>query len=328
MSVLADFVCIASLFMSQGDVYAAALRLREVVTVMLEAGCVGPPVFVHFDEELEEDLLLEEILDILACLGADALEGRTGFADDDTLLRVALAVDDGVDADEFVLFLEGLHLDLDRIRDLLVVVEEDLLPDDLINEEACGFVGQLVLGEERRSDGQGFFDSIEELGDAETLLCGDGEDLCLGELGMPEGYEGLEGLLGREVDLIYNKEHARTRGGHLLDFVDKVGIAVDGVLGFGDVEEDIGVNECRTAELQHFLLEAVVRRKYSRGIGIDHLEVLAVNDTENTMTGRLRLRSDNREALAHQGVHQRRFAHIGVAHYIYESASMLHIIIF
>ena len=162
--------------------------LREVVAVVLEAGDVGPPVFVHFDEELEEDLLLEEVLDILTSLGADALESRTGFADDDTLLGIALAVDDGVDADEFVLFLEGLHFNLDRIRDLLVVVKEDLLADDLIDEETCGFVGQLVLWEERRSDGQGFFDSIEELGYTETLLCGDGEDLCLGELGMPESY--------------------------------------------------------------------------------------------------------------------------------------------
>ena len=162
--------------------------LREVVAVVLEAGDVGPPVFVHFDEELEEDLLLEEVLDILTSLGADALESRTGFADDDTLLGIALAVDDGVDADEFVLFLEGLHFDLDGIRDLLVVVEEDLLADDLIDEETCGFVGQLVLWEERRSDRQGFFDGIEELGYTETLLCGDGEDLCLGELGMPESY--------------------------------------------------------------------------------------------------------------------------------------------
>ena len=176
---------------------------------MLEAGCVGPPVFVHFDEELEEDLLLEEVFDVLACLGADALESRTGFADDDTLLGIALAVDDGIDADEFVLFLEGLHFNLDRIRDLLVVVEEDLLADDLINEESRGFVGQLVLWEEGWSDGQGFFDSIEELRDAETLLRGDGEDLCLGELRVPEGYEGLEGLLSREVNLIDDEKDRR-----------------------------------------------------------------------------------------------------------------------
>ena len=115
--------------------------LREVVAVVLEAGDVGPPVFVHFDEELEEDLLLEEVLDILTSLGADALESRTGFADDDTLLGIALAVDDGVDADEFVLFLEGLHFNLDRIRDLLVVVKEDLLADDLVDKETLGLVG-------------------------------------------------------------------------------------------------------------------------------------------------------------------------------------------
>ena len=133
---------------------------------MFEAAGVRAPFPIYLHKELEEDLLLEEVLDVLACLGADALESRTGFADDDTLLGIALAVDDGIDADEFVLFLEGLHFDLARIRDLLVVVEEDLLADDLIDKESRGFVGQLVLWEEGRSDGQGFFDSIEELRDA------------------------------------------------------------------------------------------------------------------------------------------------------------------
>ena len=59
---------------------------------MLEAVGVGTPILVHFDEELEEDLLLEEVLDVLACLRADALEGRTGFADDDAFLAISFAI--------------------------------------------------------------------------------------------------------------------------------------------------------------------------------------------------------------------------------------------
>ena len=50
---------------------------------MLEATGVGAPVAVHFDKELEEDLLLEEVLDIFAGLTPYPLERRTGFADEE-----------------------------------------------------------------------------------------------------------------------------------------------------------------------------------------------------------------------------------------------------
>ena len=75
-------------------------ELCQIVAVVLEAAGIGTPVFVHLDEELEEDGLLEEILDVLACLGADALEGGAGFADEDAFLAVAFAVDDSRNLNE------------------------------------------------------------------------------------------------------------------------------------------------------------------------------------------------------------------------------------
>ena len=74
--------------------------LGEIVAVVLETVGVGTPILVHFDEELEEYLFLEEVLDVLACLRADALEGRTGFTDDDAFLGIAFAVDDCGNLDE------------------------------------------------------------------------------------------------------------------------------------------------------------------------------------------------------------------------------------
>ena len=53
------------------------------------------------------------------------------MTDDDTLLRVALHVDHGIDVDMLVILLETLHSDLYRIRNLLVVIEQDLLADNL-----------------------------------------------------------------------------------------------------------------------------------------------------------------------------------------------------
>ena len=53
---------------------------------------------------------------------------------------------------------EGFDFDFDGVRDLFVVVEEDLLADDLVDKESFGLVGELVFGEERRSFGQGVLD--------------------------------------------------------------------------------------------------------------------------------------------------------------------------
>ena len=158
--------------------------LGEVVAVVFEAAGVGAPVFIYLDEELEEDRFLEELLDILSCQRSDPLEGRSGFADEDTFLRLAFAVDDGIDADDMFFFVERLHFDLDGIRYLLVVGEQDLLAYDLVDKEAFGLIGQLVFGEEGFTDRQGLFDGIEELCDAEALLRRDGEYLCLRQLGI------------------------------------------------------------------------------------------------------------------------------------------------
>ena len=289
---------------------------------MLEAGGGGAPIAVHFDEELEEDLLLEEVLDILAGLRADALEGGTGFADEDTFLGIAFTVDNGGYTDDVFFLVEGLHFDFDGVRDLFVVVEEDLLADDLVDKEAFGLVGELVLGEERRSFGQGVLDGIEELGDTEPLLRGDREDLSFGELGMPESDEVFECLLRCEIDLINYKEHACTRGSHFLHFLEEIGVAFGVVLDLGDVEEHVGIDESRTGELEHLTLELVVRAEDTGCVGIDHLEVLAIDDAHDTMAGGLRFRGNDREAFADQGVHEGRFADIGIAHNIYKTAFM------
>ena len=115
---------------------------------MLEASGVGPPVPIDLDEELQEHLFLEEFFDILACQGAYPLQRCTGLADDDAFLAIPFAVDDRRDANDILFFLERLHFDLHGVWDLLVITLQDLLPDDLIDKEPFGFIGQLILGEE------------------------------------------------------------------------------------------------------------------------------------------------------------------------------------
>ena len=69
---------------------------------MLESAGGGAPVAVHLDKELQEDFLLEEFLDIFACLHPYSLKRRTGFADDDALLAVSFAIYNSGDTDEII----------------------------------------------------------------------------------------------------------------------------------------------------------------------------------------------------------------------------------
>ena len=67
--------------------------------------------------------------------------------DDNALLTIALHIDDGIDVDMLLVFLKPLHTDLHTVRNLLVVVEQDLLTDNLRDKEACGLIRQLVFVE-------------------------------------------------------------------------------------------------------------------------------------------------------------------------------------
>ena len=62
--------------------------LCQIVAVVFEAASIGTPVAVHFDKELEEDLFLEEVLDVFACLAPYPLESGASFADEDALLGI------------------------------------------------------------------------------------------------------------------------------------------------------------------------------------------------------------------------------------------------
>ena len=92
------------------------------------------------------------------------------MSDDDALLRIALHVYHGMDVDVAVGLLKRLHPHLYRVRDFLVVVEQNLLADNLRHEETGWLVGQLVLVEERRRVGQKLLDATHEHIDAELVL--------------------------------------------------------------------------------------------------------------------------------------------------------------
>ena len=69
---------------------------------------------------------------------------------------------------------------------------------------------------------------------------------------------------------------------------------VDAFDHVGDVKEDVGVGEGGFAEVEHTLLEFVLRFEDARSVGENDLVVVGVYDTEDSVSCCLRLRSDNR----------------------------------
>ena len=144
----------------------------------------GSPVFIDFDEDFEIDRLGEEFFQSLASLGGDFLQRHTLMPDDDALLRVTLHIDDRIDVDMLLVFLEPLHTNLHTVRDLLVVVEQDFFAYDLGDEEAGGLIGELVLVEVGRALGQEFLGALRQDIGAELVFGGDRQDLGLRQEGV------------------------------------------------------------------------------------------------------------------------------------------------
>ena len=109
----------------------------------------------------------------------------------------------------------------------------------------------------------------------------------------------------------------------LADAVDDLGrtfvVPLDGV---GHVEQHVGVRQGAAHEIHHRLLQLVRGLQDAGRVGVDDLEILARDDAHDAVACGLRLGGDDREFFAHEGVHQRRFAHVGIADDIYEAGTV------
>ena len=136
------------------------------------------------------------------------------------------------------------------------------------------------------------------------------DDQCIGQYVPPLIDQLLQFVRCRQVDFIDNEDCFNPAAE---DLVHKF-VPMFGTLGYvGDVKDDVSVLEGPLHHLHHRLVKLVIGFQDTRRIGIDDLEVVAVDDTQNPVARGLRLGSDNGKAFAHQRVHQRRFPHVGVA---------------
>ena len=103
------------------------------------------------------------------------------------------------------------------------------------------------------------------------------------------------------------------------DLVQEV-LVLRGILyDVSDVEQHVGILQGRLREGEHRLLQLVVGLEHAGRVGEHNLHLGGVHDAHYPVARGLRLERGYGYAFAHELVHQRRLAHVGVAHYVYES---------
>lgn len=266
--------------------------------------------------EAEEAALASELLDVAAGFGAEFLDGLALVADEDGFLAVALDEDEARDVVDAFLLLVALDSHLAAVGDFLLVVEEYLLAHDLADEEAHGAVGEFVLGEVGGMFGEEREDSVEDFADVEALGGGAGDDDGARYLYLPVGDALLDGGLVGEVYLVDDEDDGDVAVDDALQHV----AVLEAFAHLGDEEEEVGVLQGGADEAHHLLVEFVGGVDDAGGVSVDNLEIISIYYAHDAFAGGLGLGGDDAEAFADEGVHQRGFAHVGVADDIYETA--------
>lgn len=126
-------------------------------------------------------------------------------------------------------------------------------------------------------------------------------------------------LLVTQVDLV---DHDEYRAGHFLQPLDVLAVLVPLLHHIGHVEDDVCIPDGRVHIFHHAALQVVGRLEDTGSVGIDYLVAVTVDYAHNAVAGGLGFRSDDREALPDEGVHQRGLAHVGVAYDIDEAGTV------
>ena len=241
------------------------------------------------------------------------------MSDDDTLLRLTLNEDVGVDVYAGVGLFEKLHSRLHHIGNLLVVVEKYFLSYYLCNEKACRLVGQLVLVEVRRAVGQQLHDSFQHHIHVELCQRRYRQNLSLGQQLVQLLHSLCQLHLIAEVYLVYEHQH---RNIHLVHLFDELHVLFGCLNHVCDVQKHVGVAQSRTRETQHRLLQFVVGFQHSGGVRKYNLCLVGIENAHDAVTRRLCLKGGNGDALANEQIHQRRLTHVGVADNVYKTCFM------
>src|SRR5689334_3133662 len=130
------------------------LELATPVEFFDESSRIAP-VGLRFDIEFEKDFCSEHAFNLYAGSGTDLFQHLSAFADEDSLLPPALAVDGCGNAGETLPFFEVIDDHGCCVWNLLARVQEHLLTNALGRHETSGLIGDFVFREVCRTCRQG-----------------------------------------------------------------------------------------------------------------------------------------------------------------------------
>ena len=185
------------------------------------------------------------------------------MTDDDAFLRFALHIDYRVDVDLLGRLLELLYPHLHRIRDFLIVIEQNLFANDLTDKKFGGLVRQLVLVKIRRTVGQELLNAFEQHVHAKLIGSRNGKNLGIGQQRMPLLHQLAYGLLVARINLVDDQDD---RNGHRPHLFKKVGILLRVFHHISYIQQDVSVGQGRFRESQHVFLHLVIGFQHARGV--------------------------------------------------------------
>ena len=251
-------------------------------------------------------------------MGPDLLQHLAAFSHQDGLLAVAVAKDGRGDARQCLPFLVLLHHHRNRVRHLFPHLHQNMFADQLRRHEAQRLIGDLVLGELRRSLGQRLEDALQQFVEARLLQSGNRNDLLKIAQRLKLRDERKQvALVGQQVNFVEEQKHRRRS---LLDQIEEERIGgVPLLLGIDDHQDQIASRH-RLAHIRHHLAaERGVRAMHSGRVNQHNLPRIAaflfgnIDDPEDAVARRLRLGRDDGELLPDQRIQQRALARVGPA---------------
>mmetsp|Transcript_15309 Transcript_15309/g.36443 ORF Transcript_15309/g.36443 Transcript_15309/m.36443 type:complete len:329 (+) Transcript_15309:459-1445(+) len=249
------------------------------------------------------------MLQLLARLGANALQTLAALADDHALVGIALDDDAGADAAQFALVLPLVDDDGGGVGQLVAGQPEELFADDLAGQEALAAVGQRVFVVEPALLGQVGLEDLEQAGDVGLFLGRQRHEL--GEVApLLHALEpGCEfGAAVHRVELV-GDQHDRLvlgqQGQHL-------GVVQPKAARLDDKEHQVHIGQHAVdGAVEGAVQRGVVLGLETRRVDEDELGLVHGAHAGDAVTGGLGLVGRDADLLAHQRIEQRGLADIG-----------------
>jgi hypothetical protein len=253
----------------------------------------------------------EHLFEVLAGLGADALDHLAALADDDRLLRFMVHENRREDPRRLTLdsVLELIDHHCCGVRQFLARVPEHFFADELGGERALGLIGEVLLRVQRRPFGQGVDDFGDQRRDPVARERRDRHDRAKRRRSCVVIDQRQQLRLPDQVDLVERQHRWRLTPRQQIQDEPIAGART--ARDIDDQHDDVDLTERIERRIDHPAIHPVHRLVNPRRVDEHELRLRQVLDADDPMSGGLRLVGDDGEFLPDEVVEQRGLTRVG-----------------